>query len=41
MTLSLVTTDERARLLTHGAALAAGQRLDRCPWCGCSPQTRM
>jgi hypothetical protein len=28
MTLPLVTTDERARLLTHGAALAAGQRLD-------------
>ena len=25
MTLPLVTTDERARLLAHGAALAAGQ----------------
>ena len=31
MPLSLVTTDERARLLTHGAALAAGQRLDPLP----------
>lgn len=28
MTLPLVTADERARLLAHGAALAAGQRLD-------------
>ncbi|EYT98438.1 putative lipoprotein [Pseudomonas aeruginosa PA99] len=31
MTLPLVTTDERARLLAHGAALAAGQRLDPLP----------
>lgn len=31
MTLPLVTTDERARMLAHGAALAAGQRLDPLP----------
>ncbi|WP_312131329.1 DUF2958 domain-containing protein [Diaphorobacter nitroreducens] len=31
MTLPLVTADERARLLAHGAALAAGQRLDPLP----------
>ncbi|WP_058149742.1 MULTISPECIES: DUF2958 domain-containing protein [Pseudomonadota] len=31
MTLSLVTADERARLLAHGAALAAGQHLDPLP----------
>lgn len=32
MILPLVTTDERARLLAHGAALAAGQHLDPLPW---------
>ncbi len=31
MTLPLVTASERARLLAHGAALAAGQRLDPLP----------
>ncbi|MBA0263992.1 DUF2958 domain-containing protein [Stenotrophomonas maltophilia] len=31
MTLPLVTADERTRLLAHGAALAAGQRLDPLP----------
>ncbi|MBA6059475.1 hypothetical protein CW300_21940 [Serratia marcescens] len=31
MTLPFVTTDERARLLAHGAALAAGQWLDPLP----------
>ena len=31
MTLPLVTADERARLLAHGAALAAGQHLDPLP----------
>ena len=31
MTLPLVTADDRARLLAHGAALAAGQRLDPLP----------
>ncbi|AWH49355.1 hypothetical protein C1925_09420 [Stenotrophomonas sp. SAU14A_NAIMI4_5] len=31
MTLPLVTADERARLLAHGAALAARQRLDPLP----------
>ncbi|EPG5446647.1 DUF2958 domain-containing protein [Pseudomonas aeruginosa] len=31
MTLPLVTADERARLLAHGAALAAGQQLDPLP----------
>lgn len=31
MTLPLVTIDESARLLAHGAALAAGQRLDPLP----------
>ena len=31
MTLPLVTANERARLLAHGAALAAGQRLDPLP----------
>jgi hypothetical protein len=31
MTLPLVTADERTRLLAHGAALAADQRLDPLP----------
>ena len=31
MTLPLVTADERARLLTHGQALAAVQRFDPLP----------
>ena len=31
MTLPLVTTDERARLLAHGAALAAGEAIDPLP----------
>lgn len=31
MTAPLVTADERARLLAHGAALAAGQQLDLLP----------
>jgi len=31
MTLPLVTAGERARLLSHGAALAAGQHLDPLP----------
>lgn len=31
MTLPLVTADERARLLAHGAALAAGQGIDPLP----------
>jgi len=31
MTLPLVTADERTRLLAHGAALAASQRLDPLP----------
>jgi hypothetical protein len=35
--LPLVTADERARLLAHGAALAAGQRLDPLPVVRCSP----
>ncbi|MDD1791427.1 DUF2958 domain-containing protein [Burkholderia gladioli] len=31
MTLPIVTADERARLLAHGAARAAGQHLDPLP----------
>lgn len=31
MAMPLVTVDERAQLLTHGAALAAGQGLDLSP----------
>jgi hypothetical protein len=36
-----VTADERARLLAHGAALAAGQRLDPLPVVRLFTRTRM
>lgn len=41
MTLQLVTADERARLLAHGEALAAGQRLDPLPVVRLFTPTRM